>query len=222
MTNDPLSNEGFTLVELLVTVSILGVMGAGVMIGFNTFGDSVKAKEAMGVLEDLIRESEAAVLKKDYEKVVFHFREDYVILEEFLPAASLDLNLGVCTGGGDPAVLSLQGSTLQKTDEAGQSMGVERVGAGESTCVTNFEDASQQEWRYQLKEGDDTSSAIRFAHFNLNTSFQLKTSSGGSPSAYTLEILGPYGSKTLSPPGPLELKLFSNGEPTETTLNLSS
>ncbi len=56
---DMLENKGFTLVEILVALTILATLGAGVLIGINPFRQTTKAKDV--VRQESIREIKKAL-----------------------------------------------------------------------------------------------------------------------------------------------------------------
>ena len=181
--------KGFSLIELTVVVGIMSVLGTATIAGFNYFGDSIRAGEVVGIIRDTIRQAELSILKGDYRQVNIHFMNHYLILEQVVEGASLDLNLEVACSQDGRAGHNLTGDAgaLNTLDEAGRLIEVTAL-----PLCANFEKSLESEWQYQLISGQARSNIIRFVHFNLGTSFAL---SPLVPASYRLEIEAPYAKK---------------------------
>ena len=133
-----------------MVVGIMSVLSTATIAGFNYFGDSIKAGEAAGMIRDTIRQAELAILKGDYRQVNIHFLENYLVLEQVVEGASLDLNLDVACSLEGRAGHNLTGdaAVLNKFDEAGRLIEVSAV-----PLCANFEGSPESEWQYQLVGG---------------------------------------------------------------------
>ncbi|MFH1012167.1 MAG: prepilin-type N-terminal cleavage/methylation domain-containing protein [Candidatus Peregrinibacteria bacterium] len=212
---------GFSLIELTVVVAILAVMAGSVLVGFNSFGGTINARETVGRIGDIIRESEMAILQGDYQKISIHFFEDYLVLEEAPAEAELPLSLG------NTCVLDLRNGhdlngsgTLYKKDEEDRLLEIVTLALFPPLCA-NFEGAEESEWRYQLISGDQPSPVLRFFHFNLGTDYKLRL----GEDAYRLEIEAPYNKKQLYKnnsfyTGSVALPLYHNGADTGASITL--
>ena len=58
--------KGFSLLEIMVTVAIIGVMAGSVVVGFNSFGDTVRVRETAGVLTDTVKRLELETIRRDF------------------------------------------------------------------------------------------------------------------------------------------------------------
>ena len=186
-------HRGFSLVELIVVISIISVLSVSTVVAFNVFGEALKAKEVAGVITDKIKAAELLVLKGDYQKIDVHFFENYLVLVESPENTDLNLTLGgECNQNGEGHnVATTDTGNLHKKDESGNGLGISSL--SNSQVCAPFKDTEEAEWRYQLVQGDQVSSLIRFVNFNIDSDFTL----GVAAAKYRLEIEAPYAKKTL-------------------------
>jgi four helix bundle protein len=192
--------DGFSLVELLVVISIVALLSAGAVLGFGNLGTTLREKEVVGFLGDTIQQEELKVLRNDLSKARIHFLRDFLVIEEWtsdsVPTLSLD---GLCSGSADDKnrKISYSSGNLTQKDGEGNVIAVKNVTAG-TPCIT-FDSSQDLEWNYQLKTegGAKASPLIRFVHFNLQRSHSENFFSIGSNTGSILEIQSPYGKKRL-------------------------
>ena len=201
------TTKGFSLVELLVVVSIIAVLSISSIVGFGYLGDTLRAREVTGLLSDLIKQEELKVLRGDFETVTINFLTEYVVIEEQERGASMELVLGSDCGDGSYEISWTNGGNLIQKDGEGAVMKIKSVIAG-SECV-EFKNSEEIEWNYQLTNGDDFSNIVRFTHFNLQRDkpdnpisitsavdlvLGINPTSGGDS---RIEITAPYGKKRI-------------------------
>lgn len=225
--------KGFSLLEIMVVVAIVGIMASSVVIGFNSFGETVRTKETAGVITDLIKRLELEMIRRDYTKQTVHFEEDYLAVEAHVEGEVSDTSFSLKwlgTGGScspDEEVLEIENKQptpvyLAKRDQYGNNLEIQPISPGppEYECV-DFLNSEETEWQYQVFSGSQGSQIIRFLHFNI------RRDSGNQPALnsnnYTLEISAPYASKEIYDgatleTGPVTLTLQNGGDPEIITL----
>lgn len=198
--------RGFSLVELLVVISIVAVLSVSTVVGFSTLGDALRLREVTGILSDQVRQSELKVLRGDFEKVIIHFLPNYVVMEEHekfneddLMTIVLDPDDPICVDGdgddtGPQIVLSDSGNLTQK-DENEEPLELEAAGAG-AQCI-DFMESSEIEWNFKLTSGNESSNTLRLIHFNVKRDDSPSILNISEGSFSRVEISAPYGKKRL-------------------------
>lgn len=175
------------------------------VVGFTQLGEILRIREVKGLMQDVIKQEELKVLRGDFEKVVIHYYEDYLVVEEYLENADLDLDIASCVLPFDVNNYQLvfdsdQDSNLTKLDHEGEILEIKSVSAGSTECI-NFNDPNQNpsdiEWAFQLTSGSDESNVIRFIHFNLKRDLQKFMSIDPADAGAKVEISAPYGKKRV-------------------------
>jgi len=185
-------NHGFSLVELLVVVSIIAILSVSSVLGFGYLGDILRAKEVSGFISDSVKQEELKVLRGDFGKAVVHFLPDFLVIEESPEGATSDLSLGeYCENGWK---IAYETGTLTQKDENGEVVQVRPVTKG-SECIT-FKASKNLEGNYQLIRDSQFSVILRFVHFNLKRDDPTPFAIGSNPQS-KIEILAPYGKKRL-------------------------
>jgi hypothetical protein len=136
------------------------------------------------------------VLRGDFRKAVIHFKENYLIIEEWEETSAPILSLGGACGDNYNLSYSANGN-LTKTNGEGEVLDILAVQNGLQDCE-NFTVSPDAEWQFQLAENGSVSAVIRFLHFNLNREdisnpFRVDDAVAGS----RLEIRAPYAKKSL-------------------------
>ncbi len=189
MKNILTNHRGFSFVELITVVAIIGIMSVATTVGFGTLRETLVLNETAGVIQDLVKRAELEVLRGDYEKVTIHFNEHYLVIDQEVEGATLSLSYA-------PDILNTPAGSLTKKARTGEILSIDTVDGILPIDVSSFEAAAQQEWEYTLQSGSDTSNVIRLTHFNINREDQnlrLTVDQTGGP--YTLEIEAPYAKK---------------------------
>ncbi len=197
---------GFSLLEIMVTVAIISIMSGSVVIGFNSFAQTVRLQETAGVITDMIKNMELEMIRRDYVKQTIHFEPDYLVVEAEVESQNPDLLLSwisstnKCNPGEEELNINNKSANtiyLAKRDKNANNMEIKAFRHSYKTfeCIT-FKDSEETEWQYQLFESGNRSQIIRFLHFNIRrgNSDPVEITSGNN---YTLEITAPYASKTF-------------------------
>ncbi len=198
---------GFSLLEIMVTVAIISIMSGSVVIGFNSFGQTVRLQETAGVITDIIKSMELEMIRRDYVKQTIHFEPDYLVAEAEVESQNPDLLLswngqGSCASGEEELAIENKSAKtiyLAKRDQDDNNMEIKAIAPSPAPtpteCIT-FKDSKETEWQYQLFESGNRSQIIRFLHFNIR-----RGNDNNLPAIdlnnYTLEITAPYASKTF-------------------------
>ena len=204
------TSPAFSLVELIVVISIIAVLSVGAYVGFRGTGDTLLAREAAGIVQDTVKITEMEILKDDYEKSTIYFLEDYLVIISEPEGKSLELTLdNSCTDGHNISFSS--DGNLTKKDSNGNLIESKSVSSGESECVA-FKNSEQIGWNYQLSSAGEVSDVIRFLHFNVDREKETNIKITSNEGKY-MSIEAPYSKKTLSV-SPINLTV-SAGEATE-------
>lgn len=195
--------RGFSLIEIMVVVAIMGIMASSVVIGFSSFEMTVRVRETAGVITDTIKNLELEMIRRDYAKQTIHFEKDYLVSEAEAGGQtgsfSLDRNGVSCSGGEE--LKATNGLTsaiyLAQRDAEGNNLNITVIPSGPATTVcVPFLNSEETEWDYQLFKGSEVSRTIRFLHFNIRRGedvSQLVAITDGND--YTLQITAPYADK---------------------------
>jgi len=199
--NSP-TQKGFSLVELLVTVTIIAILATAATVGFRYLGDTLRTKQAGGVIVDTIKELELELLQNYYKKSTLYFLPDYLVVVSEPEEVALEMTWNGMNG--DCGEIKIKDSgNFTKTNEEGAVIAIESVTATDlapDTKCVDFRDSEDREWHYQIISGSEKSALIRFIHFNIDrdnpSGITLATSdSGDSVSDYKLELSAPYATK---------------------------
>lgn len=204
----------------MVTVAIISIMAGSVVVGFNSFGQTVRVREPAGVVLDTIKNLELEMIRHEYDKQTVHFEEDFMVVEAEPENETLKLNWkgmgGDCPDEYGWLEMDNSGSPdtifLAKRDQYGNNIEITPVGAGLVTdaCI-EFIASDETEWDYQLFKDANRSQTVRFIHFNIrrgDASGEAKITAGTN---YTLELSAPYAAK----------QFYSGGAPENGTVELT-
>lgn len=197
--------KGFSLLEIMVTIAIISIMAGSVVVGFSSFGQTVRVRETAGVISDTVKNLELEMIRREYDKQIVHFEEDFLVIEARPEGQSLKLNwMGMGGGSCDDDMGRIEvdnsGSPdtifLAKRDQYGNNLEIVPIGAGmaEDRCVDFYESEETAE-TYQLFKGSDRSQAIRFIHFNIRRGDLSSNAQVTAGNNYTLELNAPYAAK---------------------------
>jgi four helix bundle protein len=193
------NKKGFSLVELIVVAAIIAIMSVSGVVGFRYMGDTLRTKEAAGVITDTVKKAEMEIMREEYAKNTIHFLSDYLVIVSEPADKSLGLTVSDCTEGRQLNYGS--NGNLVKTDGDGNRLEIKTVASGTNDCIIDFPSSDETEWRYQLTDSSspDTkfSDIIRFIHFNVDrvNLSDIKVTGGEGK---TVAIEAPYGKKTIT------------------------
>lgn len=196
--NNPksLNKKGFSLVELMIVITIIAVMSVAGVVGFRGSGDTLVARQVKGIIEDTVKIVELEILGDEYEKSTIHFLSNYLVIVSEPGEISLDLSLGGVSGDCHNIVAGSDGSLI-KRDSEGNPIEAVSVKKDETVCI-DFINSMETEVRYQIAFGGEQSEVIRFIHFDVKREKPTGVTLGGDDIDSTLEISAPYAKKSFS------------------------
>ncbi len=198
-----MNKKAFSLVELLIVVSVIAVMAVGATVGFGKLADLIGAQETSNVIADTVRQVGLEVLRGESARAAIHFDSDFLAVELSPDEGASQLGADFSAPACDVKLFKLaSAAALRKTNEKGDSLGVSTLEAAD-LCVKDFKDSADRVWNFELTQGGQTRGAVRLMHFNLNREQSAGLKLSSAPTDLTLVIEGPYGKKTF----------YSNGVP---------
>jgi len=214
---------GFTLVELMVVVAIIAILSAGTgVLAKGMKGALVPYSSALHIDDILTGLEQDISLLERYEEVTVHFFKNYSYLVIVAKPKDYSLNLkwdkSACNGIGG-AISTDDGMIFHKV---GNKLSL--IASNEESVCEDFMNSNENEWSYQLKNGEDFSPIIKLIHFNDNPQDSAtKITSDDS----SMIISAPYGKKRFydgvvpdpNLDGTLTLTLEYNSHSREKTLN---
>ena len=231
---NPTSMKGFSLLEIMVVVAIISIMAGTVVVGFNSFGETVRTRETAGVITDTIKNLELEMIRREFVKQTVNFEEGYLVVEAQVENQSEDMILewegpnGNCEELKITNPLSGTPVYLAQRDAEDNNMQIDAITDASKTVPVCFADSDETEWRYQLFKGADRSQVIRFIHFNIRRGSTADYARIADGTDYTLEITAPYASKEIFEIDPntkekipvtqADLTIQNGGDPVEITL----
>lgn len=75
MSKKPSYKNGFTLVELMVTIAIISVVSITSVVGFNRLGETLRLKQSIAFIADSVTLAEQKVLRQEAESIEIIFGE---------------------------------------------------------------------------------------------------------------------------------------------------
>jgi len=189
------NKKGFSLIELIIVVGIIAIMSVGAVVGFRYMGDTLRTREASGVITDTIKKAELEILKEDYKKSTISFSSNYLVIVSEPEDKSLNLSVTDCSGGHKLDYGS--DGNLIKSDGEGALLEAKTITSGTNDCITDFTDSDEIEWQYQIRSSGEVSNIVRFVHFNINRTdpSEIAITSG---TGETVIVEAPYAKKTFS------------------------
>jgi len=154
------SIKGFSLVELMVVISIISIMSVGVVVGMSSFKDSLAPGNALKVIKNEIKYAEQSIIRNDYEKVIISFlgKHNYLVVVAEPINSTLDLKLST-----DGKLTTTDSGELKKSNESG---GIEMISLDSDASINvDFTNTDDNEWKYQLVNENGVSPVIRFVRF---------------------------------------------------------
>ncbi|QQR83367.1 prepilin-type N-terminal cleavage/methylation domain-containing protein [Candidatus Peregrinibacteria bacterium] len=168
---------GFSLVELLVVMAIIGILYTTTTLGLRGFGDQLNLEEVGHFLTALVGQQQLRLLNETIDQIVIEFQPDYLILSEHAASPLQWSVLGVCpeghllslstaAGGAPPA-----DTVVLRRNEKGQTFNETLV--GQTLCVSKFTSSTDRLWELQAIAGTETSDLVRLMHFNVDRRSRL-------------------------------------------------
>ncbi|MBI5411902.1 prepilin-type N-terminal cleavage/methylation domain-containing protein [Candidatus Peregrinibacteria bacterium] len=186
--------NGFSLVELLIAVAIIAIISVGSMASFSLVGDIVRVKQGAGLIQDIIHQMDGQALRGEYQKMTVHFLTNYLVIE--YEPKGLESNLLKWDSNN---ITATQGGNLYKSDSAGRQISINVVPAGSvQNLDTNFRNAKEDGWQFQLKNGNQFSEIIALRHFNVNRDSQQTNLLSLDPNTVILTVEAPYAKHSVS------------------------
>lgn len=186
----------------MIVVAIMAIMASTVVIGFNSFGQTIQLQETVGVITDRVKALELETIRRDYQKNIINFEENFMVVESKVVDATLELDYKGIGVGCDPEEVALgienvSGTVqLAKRDSEGNNLEITPYTSDETACI-DFSEADEDEWRYQLFNTSEKSHEIRLIHFNIRRDLGSELPKIKSGTNYTLEISAPYSKKVF-------------------------
>lgn len=193
--NNKNNTSGISLIELIVAVAIIATLSVSSFAGFGYLGDILRAKETAGILQDTVKQEELKILRGDFTDATINFLENYMVIEEGVDGATLDLNFdGKCTPPPDYKINFSTSANLIKKDQDGKILEIKSVTVG-TECIDDFDTSEDTGWSYQLVSSNNFSDIIRFVHFNINRGSITNSIKVIEGNGTKIEIKAPYGKK---------------------------
>jgi len=162
-------SNAFTLVELLIVISILAILGVSAVVGFGGFSDKLGMEQATTVVDDVIAELENEILMEKYEKTTLYFYPHYLLAisePKGSTKPTLELSNQSCEPSGQ-ALANYKAGNLIIKNEQGEIIQIKALPSEHNECV-DFKASGDLEWEVQLRNSELYSPVIRFIHFNLD------------------------------------------------------
>ena len=189
-------SAGFSLVELIVVIAIMGILSFSSVVGFGYLGDILKVNEVNSVLQSVVKLEELKVLRGDFEQSTVNFLKDYIVIDQELKDSSLKLQLvkgmGKCS---EYQLKFLNKGNLKKLDKNGKILNIKSVNNDKFSNCIDFTSSKQTELSYQLVDSGKFSNIIKFVHFNLKRDDLKNPISITEGMGSKIEIKAPYGKK---------------------------
>lgn len=218
----------------MVVVAIIAIMASSVVIGFNSFGETVRTRETAGVITDTIKNLELEMVRREFVKQTVHFEPDYLVVEAQVENQDPDMTLEWKGPNGGCEELEITNPVpgtpvyLAQRDAYDNNIQIDAITDPTKTVCADFADSEETEWRYQLFNGSDRSEIIRFLHFNIRRGNSADYAHIASGTDYTLEITAPYASKEIfkidpdtkekDPVTQADITIQNGGDPVDITL----
>ena len=205
-----LQQKGFSLIELIVVVSIIAIMSVSTVVGFRHMGEGLRKQETKGIISDLIKRTELEILRGDYQKSTINFLEEFLVINEDLGDQNIELTLGSTCDVGYNIQSNIPG-TLYKKDIDGNVLDAGFITGTNPKCI-EFSESEEREWQFQVITPSQYSNILRFVHFNVNRENLNNPVLIKDLTDEKLTIEAPYAKKTLSI-NPIELKIgYQDGD----------
>src|SRR5690606_39184916 len=192
------NKKGFTLVELLVVISILSVMGVGAIVGFGNMGDQFATRQAASVIGDFMTQLEAEILMGKYEKSTLYFQPDYLMAISEPKGSQAILKWipekdEIC-GQNQHNLANFEAGNLLIKNEQGNVLKIKAMVDDTFKCL-DFKASDDLQWQVQLRNDEAYSPVIRWVRFHFDP--EKKRGLVLNAKNARLELQGPYASRRL-------------------------
>ena len=198
------SEAGFSLVELMIVISIIAIISVAGVVGFRGSSDTLVVKQVKGIIEDTVKIVELEIQGEEYEKSTIHFLPNYLVIVSEPEDTTLSLSLGdtsSCSNGNNIEIGD--NGSLIKRDSESSPIETVNVTDGDSVCI-DFMNSMETEIRYQVASGGEKSPIVRFIHFDVKREkpsgvyLQGDSASAGDDINSTIQISAPYAKKSIA------------------------